>query len=108
MLKQKIFRGLSALIALVIILKPLHSITISFDYHFSWSMYNGSWVPESYLIQFEDKQRSYTRAQLQSQYSGLKELLPYGVSALRLICRTIPGSNSATRFFDGSKTTVKC
>ena len=82
---------------LVMLTVPGYSKFISYRYVFSWSMYNGAWVPEEYHLIFRSpsQQITMTRNELASQY-GLSPL-PYGKSSLLEICETIPGLDSIER-----------
>jgi len=71
----------------IILLLPISSKYIEYRYVFSWSMYNGSWEYEKYLVVSTDntKQKSFTRSEIKELYG--KKLLPYGEKALIEICK---------------------
>ena len=82
---------------LVMLIVPGYSKFISYRYVFSWSMYNGAWVPEVYRLNFlsPSQQITLSRDELHSRY-GLSPL-PYGKSSLLEICQTVPGLDSIER-----------
>lgn len=82
---------------LVMLIVPGYSKFISYRYVFSWSMYNGAWMPEEYRLSFlsPSQQLTLTRNELASRYR--LSPLPYGKSSLLEICQTIPGLNSIER-----------
>jgi hypothetical protein len=90
-------RVIIAMSIFVMLIVPGYSKFISYRYVFSWSMYNGAWVPEEYRLSFLSPSRQIilTRNELAFRY-GIRPL-PYGKNSLLEICRTVPGLDSIER-----------
>ena len=71
---------------LVIVALPTTSKFVSYRYLFSWSMYNGAWVHEKYTLNYIDKgnSRTLSRNEVIEKYD--MNLLPYGITPLKIFC----------------------
>jgi hypothetical protein len=94
----------------LVVLKPTYSYFVNFDYRFSWSMYNGAWIPETYQLQLQEGKRFLSRQDLISEYNLNSDSMkvPYGLSSLDYICSQIPNLKSVYREFDQKVTDYLC
>jgi len=73
---------------LVILGLPTSSKFFTNRYVFSWSMYNGAWVHEYYLLNYDDgtESKKLSREDVLRNYK--LKLLPYGLKPLEMICQS--------------------
>jgi hypothetical protein len=66
---------------------PASSKFGTFRYQFSWSMYNGGWIPEIYTLTYSEPYRTTAleRSALINMYKI--KVLPYGIDALESVCK---------------------
>lgn len=84
--KSIVARALLTSLILVMVSIPASSKFVSYRYLFSWSMYNGAWVYETYQLTLVDSDTVITisRKDLILKYNFRP--LPYGKDSLREIC----------------------
>ena len=73
---------------LVMLIVPGYSKFISYRYVFSWSMYNGAWVHEYYLLNYDDSTESKKLLREDVLRNYKLKLLPYGLKPLEMICQS--------------------
>mgnify|MGYP000203045325 CR=1 FL=1 len=73
---------------LVILGLPTSSKFFTNRYVFSWSMYNGAWVHEYYLLNYDDSTESKKLSREDVLRNYKLKLLPYGLKPLEMICRS--------------------
>jgi len=80
---------LNLLFSLTIILPPSSNFLFEFHYEFSWSMYNGTWAEEKYVIKKSSdvNVRTLTRDEIIKTFKLSKYFIPYGTKNLKIICK---------------------
>ena len=73
---------------LVILGLPTSSKFFTNRYVFSWSMYNGAWVHEYYLLNYDDSTESKKLLREDVLRNYKLKLLPYGLKPLEMICQS--------------------
>jgi hypothetical protein len=94
--KTQVGRFFTFVIVSAMVIIPGSSKIGTFRYSFSWSMYNGSWSYESYVLLTRDN-KFVVKNRNEILRITNTHILPYGSQPLKKICKTFLNVQSVTR-----------